>query len=426
MYKVKQSLRNITPFGGLNFIFNAIKDGEIANFIDKKLGFRNIRAHYSYADILFSLLGNALCNGNYISDLEHFKKSYKNQFFNKIPSPDTVEYACQELKTPTIVEKTVQDIEHQFNYNNKTNNTLIALCVKTGQLKRAKKYTLDFDHVVLENKKQDAKKSYKKTTAYHPCFAFIGRLPVHIENHNGNTPARYRQKETLERCFKNLKDNGINIDYFRADSASYQKNVIELVEKNATHFYIRNSSSQKFITQCGAKKDWEKVEINYETKEVASINYAPFEGEKTYRIVVTRTLKKDKQLDVFSTTAYNYYGIITNNKHDTNQEIIEFYNQRGDAENSNKFLINDFNLKRLPFMDLDTNTVFMYLMAISAILFEWIKFLLVKNKTPKINLKMRTKTLCFRYITVATTFVNHAREKILKVFSEQVYTILKI
>ena len=166
--------------------------------------------------------------------------------------------------------------------------------------------------------------------------------------------------------------------------------------------------------------------MNHELKEVASIKFSPFGEEKSYRIVVTRTPKKSCQLDLFSGTSYNYYGIITNNEDFTNQEIIEFYNQRGDAENSNKFLINDFNLKRLPFMDLDSNTVFMYLMAMCAILFEWIKTVLVKNKISKINLKMRGKAVCFRYITVATTFVKHARKKTRKVYSEQVYSILRI
>jgi len=127
-----------------------------------------------------------------------------------------------------------------------------------------------------------------------------------------------------------------------------------------------------------------------------------------------------------SGTAYNYYGIMTNNLLFSNQEVIEFYNQRGDAENSNKFLISDFNLKRLPFMDLDTNTAFMYLMAMCAILFEWTKIILVKTKTPNISLTMRVKAVCFRYITVATTFVNHAKEKILQVFSSQEYKILQI
>jgi hypothetical protein len=426
MRKIKQSSKNITPFGGLNFIYNAIKQSQSDSFIDEKLGYRNFRAHYSYSDIVLSLLGNSLCNGEYISDLEHLKNKFSHQFFTKIPSPDTVEYACQELKTQTKEEKSIEGVVHQFNYDNDKNKALIGLCLRTGQLDSTKKYTLDFDNVVLENEKQDAKKSYKNTKAYHPNFAFIGRLPVHIENHNGNTPAKYKQLETLERCFKNLKDNNIEIEHFRGDSASYQKEVIEFIGENAQYFYIRNMSSQNFTSRCGKIKDWKTIFINNEKKEVATIIYTPFKGKLSYRVVVTRTLRKDKQIDLISETPYNYYGIMTNNLIFSNQQIIEFYNQRGDAENSNKFLISDFNLKRMPFMDFDTNTVFMYLMAMCNILFEWAKIILVKNKTPNINLKMRVKAVCFRYITVATTFVNHAKEKVLQVFSDQEYKILKI
>jgi Transposase DDE domain group 1 len=426
MDKVSKSSKNITPFGGLNFIYNALNRSKINTFIDEKLGYRNFRAHYSYSDIVLSLLGNSLCNGQYISDLEHLKNKFSRQYFENIPSPDTVEYACQELKTATIQETTEGGIFHQFNYDNDKNKALVALCVKTGQLKKTEKYTLDFDNVVLENQKQDAKRSYKNTNGYHPNFSFIGRLPVHIENHNGNTPAKYKQLETLERCFKNLKDNNIIIQNYRGDSASYQKEIIEFLGENAQYFFIRNISSQNFINRCGKIKDWKTIHINNEKKQVATMIYTPFKGEFSYRVVVTRTLKKDQQIDLISETAYNYYGIMTNNLSLSNQEVIEFYNQRGDAENSNKFLISDFNLKHLPFMDFDTNTVYIYLMAMCNILFEWTKIILVKNKTANINLKMRVKAVCFRYITVATTFVNHSREKILKVFSDQEYKILEI
>jgi hypothetical protein len=426
MRKIKQSSKNITPFGGLNFIYHAIKESKNDNFIDQKLGHRNFRAHYSYSDIVLSLLGNSLCNGEYISDLEHLKNKFSEQFFTKIPSPDTVEYACQELKTFTQEETTIEGVVHQFNYDNDKNKALIGLCIKTGQLKSGKKHTLDFDNVVLETEKQDATKSYKNTKAYHPNFAFIGPLPVHIENHNGNTPAKYKQLETLQRCFKNLKDNEIEIEHFRGDSASYQKEVIEFIGQNAHYFYIRNISSQNFISQCGKIKDWKTICINNQKKEVATIIYTPFKGKFSYRIVVTRTLRKDQQIDLISQTPYNYYGIMTNNFIFSDQEVIAFYNQRGDAENSNKFLISDFNLKRLPFMDFDTNTVFMYLTAMCNILFEWVKIILVKNQTSNINLKMRVKAVCFRYITVATTFVNHAKEKVLHVFSDQEYKILQI
>ncbi len=50
-------------------------------------------------------------------------------------------------------------------------------------------------------------------------------------------------------------------------------------------------------------------------------------------------------------------------------------------------------------------------MAMCSILFDWVKIILVNNKTQKITLGMRVKAVCFHYITVATTFINHARKK---------------
>ena len=78
-------------------------------------------------------------------------------------------------------------------------------------------------------------------------------------------------------------------------------------------------------------------------------------------------------------TAYNYYGIITNDKIKDDKSIIEFYNQRGDSENSNRYMLNDFNLHHLPFPDMCTNTAYMYLMAMCTTLFEWVKQILVAN-----------------------------------------------
>ena len=144
-------------------------------------------------------------------------------------------------------------------------------------------------------------------------MAFIGRTPVHIENRNGNTPARYGQKEALERCFGNLKKHNIKIKNFRADAASYQEEVIGQAEINAQFFYIRMMDFEDIRQCCGKISTWKTVEINYEKKEVESILYAPFGGDKQYRIVVTRKKRKDGQIDLLSGSAYTYQGILTNN-----------------------------------------------------------------------------------------------------------------
>jgi len=100
MDKITLSFKNITPFGGLNFIYNAINRSGIALFIDKQIGSRSLWAKYSYSDVVLSLFGNALAQGSFIADLEVLKGRFFKQVFNKIPSPDTVEYVCQELRNP--------------------------------------------------------------------------------------------------------------------------------------------------------------------------------------------------------------------------------------------------------------------------------------------------------------------------------------
>jgi hypothetical protein len=427
MDKVKQSNKNVTPFGGLNFIYNAISRSGIGSFIDQKIGYRSVLAQYSYSDVVMALFGNALTQGSFVADVEVFKAKFADQVFHKIPSPDTIEYVCQELKQPTIVQTTGKGVIHELNYNNHFNETLVSVAVETKQLKAGVGgYTMDFDNVVIENEKQDAKLSYKMVKGYHPNITFIGRIPVHIENHNGNTPARFEQKETLERCFDNLDKHQIKIEHFRADSASYQKEVFDLVAKRAKYFYIRMMDFEDIRLQCAKATDWKTVQINHQNKEVASINYSPAKSEKPYRVVITRHQRKDQQMDLLSGCAYVYQGIVTSNYEMNEQQVIEFYNGRGDSEKSNCYLLNDFNLHHLPFPDMDTNTVYMYLMAMCATLFEWIKTVLTSNKVKGVNMTMRTKAICFHYIAVASTFINHARKKIISVFAQQEYAILRI
>lgn len=52
--------------------------------------------------------------------------------------PDTVEYACKELKTQTIIEITASGVVHEFNFDTKKNNSLIELAVKLVNLKKYK------------------------------------------------------------------------------------------------------------------------------------------------------------------------------------------------------------------------------------------------------------------------------------------------
>jgi len=428
MMQVTNSEREVTPFGGINFVYQAIEQFGLPRFLDNELGHRSIFTKYTHSDVVLSLFAKSLTQGSCLSDLEVVKAKLAGQRFSPIPSPDTVEYVCQGLKQSNQEKTTIDGVVHQLNYDNRLNKLLVKLAGKCNLLKPSdgQGYTLDYDNVVIENEKQDARFSYKKTKAYHPGFAFIGRIPVHIENRNGNTPASYGQKETLGRCLDNLNKEKIPISAFRGDNASYQKEVLELMDGQGIRFYIRMLDFKGIRETFAGLKDWQPIRINEHKKEVCSTPYSFKGSDKKYRVVVTRTLQKGDQLDAFEGRTYHYQAIITNDQCMCEKGVIEFYNQRGDSEKSNCYLLNDFNLNHLPFMDMDTNTVYMYLMAMCATLFEWVKRVLVANKMPGISVTMRAKAVCFHYITVAATWGKHARQTVIKVFSKQHYCPLQI
>jgi|GEM_PF-6287550 len=98
MDKITHKKSNITPYGGLFFIDQILNKNLIKDLITKHLGQRSKLARYSYFDICKSLLYNNLTQGEFLADIETLKDRLPKKFGQFVPSPDTVEYASQELR----------------------------------------------------------------------------------------------------------------------------------------------------------------------------------------------------------------------------------------------------------------------------------------------------------------------------------------
>ena len=204
-------------------------------------------------------------------------------------------------------------------------------------------------------------------------------------------------------------------------SSRYTKDIVDLVDAHCEKFYIRAQRCDK-ISKKLAELSWEKVRIGNKEFELATIeDYQPFDEEKKYRLVLSRTVKKSGQLDLETQTSYTYRGILTNDKEKSAKGITEFYNQRGACERVFDEMNNDFGWSKLPFSFLSENTAYLLLTALIRNIFVFIKekYSQVLNWIQPTD---RIKKFIFRFMTVPAKWIKTARQDVLKLYTDKDYS----
>lgn len=423
-----QNYKPISAFGGINFVFEYLERYNIGSLFNDSLPSLKRQSKYQWSDIISSILSIYMCGGDCVEDLHtHLKSHLSGNPYVKIPSPDTVLKRLSELSQDNHICRTKRGkVDHTYNTNNSMEQLNISLLQKLG-IFDSEEVVLDYDNTILFNEKNDSKMTYKRNPGYQPGVCTVNEDHVlYIENRNGNSDAKSFQDETLRRLFSLLADNKVEkIDHFRADAASYQYDVIELLTKEVGKFYIgcRNSYVDKYFTKI---THWEKmIDGSDQQIEVGEMNIIPFQQQakeqrkvaRTYRLVVKRKLKEDGQYDAFTQDAYEYRAILTNNYDYTTKQIVLFYNRRGNMEKQFDILKNDFGWNNMPFSKLKQNTVFLYVTAICRNLYnKIINYFSGKVKGLKPNFRM--KKFLFRFIIMPAKWVRRGRQVQLNIYGK--------
>jgi hypothetical protein len=427
--KIEKNNQIINPFGGINFVFKAIKQSGTLDIIDNQLGERPKQATYSYSDLILDLWSVFFCGGDCAEDInEHLKSYLKSVPGMKVANSDTILGVLKSLKTEKEEVKGPTGAVYETNRNDKLNKLNISILKNLGLLKEGGYYDFDYDNEVLKTEKYDTKKTYKMANGYFPGMATIQGMPVYFENKDGNMNVKTDQAELLERCFTMLLAYNILIDRARMDAGSYTKRIVETVAKNCKKFYIRANRCEHLTNELLQNRDWEKVEINNIVYEVCSIEYQPFAYDKgeekaSYRLVVSREKTGETQLDLLTGDTMKYRSILTNDRESSAKEVIEYYNKRGTEEKTIDILNNDFGWGKMPFSFMEENTVFLMVMMICKNIYTWLigKFAKVFN-TLKEN--FRIKKFIFRFVTVPVKWIKRGRQRILKIYSDKPYELL--
>ncbi len=415
----------ISSFGGINFVFDQLKVLDLEACLTSHLPNVGKMSSYGWSDVFNSLLSVYFCGGDCIEDLQtHLRPHFEANPFVKLPSSDTVLRRLSQLSNPEESTRTKRGtVDHRYSVNDDLLSLNIAVLKKLNQLEDDS-LTMDYDNTIIFNEKKDSQMTYKKNPGYQPGVCMVNsNYVLALENRGGNSDAKSFQNQTLRRVFDQMEKQGVpKIENFRADAASYQFDVVKLVEKHTRNFYIgcRNSYVEKYFSQV---EEWDRLNID-EAMEVGEIMITPFKKEYkkgatpvSYRLIVKRSPCLSKQIDLITQDAYQYRAILTNNQTLTAREVALFYNQRGMMEKQFGILKNDFGWQKLPFSALNKNTVFLYFTAIISNLYNYL-VTIFSEKVKGLKPTHRIKRFIFTIIMIPAKWVKQGGQYKLRVYSE--------
>lgn len=412
----------ISPFGGLNFVLKEFENRGFDDLISKSLPSLAGQSLYSWKDIFYTYWSVLFCGGDCAEDVAiNLNKGLKTPYMN-CPSPDRLLNRLKELAEPKTSEQKNRSLAiNEISTNQRLGLLNIKLLKRMGLLK-PQNLVLDYDNTIIFTDKLDAKMTYKKGKGYFPGVGVIGNSIVYIENRNGNCAPHSMQDDTIYRMMHLLEGQNVKVECFRADSASYQFSTITTARQYFKKIFVRakiDASTNKAIASI---TDWEEIGSG---QQQGSTMFIPFPDAarrakkkgllEEYRLIVTREKRKDGQLNLFTGECYEYKAVMTNDFEMSDNQAVEFYNQRGKQEREFDILKNEFAWNKIPFSKLEQNTVFLYITAMCRNIYQYI-ICSFSRKFKHLSSHFRLKKFIFRFICVPAKWVKNGRQLKLRMY----------
>lgn len=260
---------------------------------------------------------------------------------------------------------------------------------------KTKDYVLDVDATLIESEKKAAQWTYKKVKGYQPMLGFLqasGELPakegvlrgliIADEFREGNVPAGAEALAFLEKCCRKITA-GNRLGALRSDSAWYQADVFNWCQERGVRFAIcaDQDSAVKEAIHSIAEGEWKEYKGD---RQIAQTVHTMNGTKEAFRLVVLRWAKEQPEL--FDPEPYFYHAIATGGEaiasggeaqasEATAQEVMDFYDQRGEAENWIKELKDGFGMDWMPCAQSYANAVYFRLGVMAYNLFVAMKVL---------------------------------------------------
>ena len=405
-FKIESTKEQLTAHGGLALLAEYHHGLGLRQLSDQHLPAPGSNRGYPPSAFVESLILMLQAGGQSLEDLRELgQESALMELLGQqvIPDPDTVGDWLRRMGDPQTGQRGLSGLGQ---IRDLLNQRLLRHDGITD-------YTLDADAMQIEAEKQEAAWTYQGVRGYMPMLGFLFETPICLfeEFREGNVSPGAGQLAFYRRCRQRMPQ-GNRIAYYRADSASYQADLINALEEDGVFWALTADQDQavKEAISCIPEDDW-KEPVAGCGYQVAETVHAMARTPQAFRLIIKRELRH--QPDLFREEERYFYHVVASNwpaEQKSAYEVLEWHNQRGQAENFHKELKSGFGLDRLPCGQGFANAVFFRIGLIAYNLFLGFKRLSCPNSWWQHTIA----TFRWKQIQVAGRIVHHGRQLILR------------
>ena len=391
-FKLEMTKDKLTSKAGLSIFAEYNHYMGLTELADKYLTRPKSNRGFNPSVFINSLVLLLTAGGSCLDDIRELKNEKELlgiTGIKTIPEPDTIGDWLRRTG-----EKDIEGLK-------KLNSSIIKKIMEKEDITN---YTLDIDATEIVAEKRDCLYTYKNNKGYMPMLGFLfeNGICLHNEFRDGNVSPAAGHVGFYNQCKNNMPFRQ-TIKYFRADSASYQSSLINILEQDNVKWAITadlDSSVKKAIRSI---KEWIRPQgLDFDVAEVVHCTNKTY---KAFRLIIKRECRK--QPDLFE-GQYFYHAVATNLE-GTPLDVLCWHNQRGQAENFNKEIKSGFSMEKMPCGTYSANAVYFGIGIIAYNLFVRLKLL------NPLFLKHTIETFRWKFINIAGKIIKHSGNIILKI-----------
>ena len=369
-------------YAGIGPVRNFVSKLGIASVIDSSISVLKRHKPYFESDHILNIIYNFLTGGETLNDIERLQESeayFRILGTESIPDPTTA--------GDFLVRFNDKGIEVFQDSVDRIQDTAFSLLDK----KRKRQATIEHDssiHEVYGKKKEGADYAYDNTYSYNVQYVTLAETGdiLHLDLREGNRYSSFGFKEILPGILDRVSQHFKTLRY-RADSASYDKDIVRQCEQRGVEFYISADQTGKLMGVVlgideGAWKCFRNMNLSAAKKRIpskkrrkrknhkkavlnrrkphrkrrgeiriTSFLYQPIGWDKPYRFVAKRTEVLDEYGQLYiedGLCKYRYHIIVTNNFDASDTRAMHIAQQRGNQENLIKDIKYGLGLSHVP------------------------------------------------------------------------------